>query len=69
LDFVSLGRESQVSAVLGRYAPKVKHEDLGRLQGQADKEAALTRFMDKVTDPKFVAEAEVYRPVLLVDCD
>jgi hypothetical protein len=67
-DFILLGRRSQVSAVLGKHASKLRHEDLGRFDNERDRMAALVKFMDAVTNSKMIREAEVYRPIL-VDCE
>ena len=65
MDFVMLGRASQVPAVLGKHALKLKSEDLGHFKHECERVAALVKFMDRVTDPKLVWEAEVYRPMLI----
>jgi hypothetical protein len=65
LDFILLGRGSQVSVVLGKHAVKLKREELGRFMNESERMAALVKFMDGVTDAKLVREAEVYRPILV----
>jgi hypothetical protein len=65
LDFVLLGRDSQVAAVLGKYAPKLATDELRKFRNDAERMAALIKIMDAVTDPKLVREAVVYRPVLI----
>ncbi|ETI27018.1 hypothetical protein G647_10117 [Cladophialophora carrionii CBS 160.54] len=64
-DFGLLERSSQVSAVLGTHATKLRHEDLGRFGNERERLAALVKFMDAVTNPKTVREAMVYRPILV----
>ncbi len=67
LDFVMIGRGSSVTAVLGKHATKIIRKDLGRFDTEGDRLAAAVKFMDKVTNPKVIREAKVYRPILVDD--
>ncbi|KIX97731.1 uncharacterized protein Z520_06509 [Fonsecaea multimorphosa CBS 102226] len=68
MDFILLGRNSNVQTVL-RIPAKNKFTDIvGRFDKSEDPMAALVRRMDEITDAKIVREAEVYR-MTLVGCE
>ncbi|OQU96100.1 hypothetical protein CLAIMM_02232 [Cladophialophora immunda] len=69
MDFILLGRNSGVQAVLRRAPAKNKFGDvIGRLDTSEDSVTALVRQMDGITDAKMIREAEVFR-MTLVGCE
>ncbi|KIW26244.1 uncharacterized protein PV07_09357 [Cladophialophora immunda] len=69
MDFILLGRNSGVQAVLRRAPAKNKFGDvIGRLDTSEDSVTVLVRQMDGITDAKMIREAEVFR-MTLVGCE